>query len=233
MTGVETGTARPRVPLFEVGMVLYPAFTLLDLAGPEAVLRPHGRIHLLSKTLRSVRSDGGVEIGPTTLLSDCPSELDVLFVPGGLGTHAAMADRDFVDFIGRAGRSARYVTSVCTGSLLLAKAGLLDGYRAATHWALHDELAATAAHATRDRVVKDRNRITGGGVTAGLDFGLALLAELRGEYAAKLSQLMLQYDPSPPFEAGAPETAGPELTSRALAAFRDAVQAVNTATGPA
>ncbi len=210
-------------PQLQVGMVLYPAFTLLDLAGPEAALSSHSQTYFLSKSLDPVSSDSGVSITPTTLLSDCPEPLDVLFVPGGMGTHVAMEDDALIDFLSRAGRSARYVTSVCSGSLLLAKAGLLDGYRATTHWAAHDELQAAGAHAVRERVVRDRNRFSGGGVTAGIDFGLVLLAELRGETVAKLTQLMMEYDPAPPFQAGTPEAAGPELTAMALAAIASSV----------
>ena len=145
----------------------------------------------------------------------------MLFVPGGFGTNDAMKDAEVIDFIARVGPKARYVTSVCSGSLVLGMAGLLDGYRAATHWACYPALEAMGAISTHERVVVDRNRYTGGGVTAGIDFGLRLLAELRGEQVAKVTQLAMEYDPEPPFITGTPETAGPELTNIALTIMGD------------
>ncbi len=204
-----------------VGMLLYPGFTLLDLAGPQAALGLNGQTLLLWKTLEPVATDGGISLNPTTTFADCPRHLDVLFVPGGFGTNAAMKDAAIVDFLAEIAPTARYVTSVCSGSLLLGMAGLLDGYRAATHWACYEALEAVGATATHGRVVVDRNRFTGGGVTAGIDFGLTLLAELRGEQVAKVTQLAMEYDPEPPFQTGTPETAGPELTGIALAMMGD------------
>ena len=128
-----------------------------------------------------------------------------------------MKDAAIVDFLAETGRTARYVTSVCSGSLLLGMAGLLDGYRAATHWAVYDILEALGVEAGHERVVVDRNRFTGGGVTAGIDFGLTLLAELRGEEVAKVTQLAMEYDPTPPFTTGHPDGAGPALTAAARA----------------
>lgn len=198
-------------------MLLYPGMTLLDLAGPQAAFGLHGRTHLFWKMLDPVMSDSGVALMPTATFADSPARLDVLFVPGGFGTGAAMADRQIVAFLAERGRSARYVTSVCSGSLLLATAGLLDGYRAATHWACYGALEALGIQPGHERVVIDRNRFTGGGVTAGIDFGLLLLAELRGVAVAKVTELMLEYDPRPPFGTGHPRIAGPELTAAALA----------------
>ncbi len=217
---------------FTVGMLLYPGFTLLDLAGPQAALGLHGRTLLLWKTLEPVAADTGVSLNPTTTFADCPRDLDVLFVPGGFGTIAAMKDAAIVDFLASVGASARYVTAVCWGSLLLGMAGLLDGYRATTHWACFDALDAVGATATRRRVVVDRNRFTGGGVTAGIDFGLTLLAELCSEQTAKVIQLALEYDPEPPFRTGTPDAAGPELTAIALAMMGDmSAEAVAIARG--
>lgn len=164
----------------------------------------HGRTHLFWKTLDPVMTDTGVGLVPTATFADAVTELDVLFVPGGRDTNTAMKDDEIVAFLVKAGRGARYVTSVCTGSLLLGMAGLLDGYRAATHWACYDVLEALGVETGRERVVIDRNRFTGGGVTAGIDFGLTPLAALRGEEAAKVTQLMLEYDPAPPFNTGHP-----------------------------
>ncbi len=211
----------PNAKPLVIGMLLYPGFTLLDLAGPQAALGLHGQTLLLWKTLDPVPTDSGVSLNPTTVFADCPRFLDVLFVPGGFGTNQAMADATVVDFLAEIGPTARYVTSVCSGSLLLGMAGLLDGYQAATHWACYDALEAMGATAIHRRVVEDRNRFTGGGVTAGIDFGLKLLAELRGERVAKVTQLAMEYDPEPPFQAGTPDAAGPELTAMALAMMGD------------
>lgn len=207
------------------GMLLYPGFTLLDLAGPQTVLGMHGRTLLLWKNLEAVATDSGVSMNPTTTFGDCPGDLDVLFVPGGMGTVAAMKDPEVIEFLDRVGPTARYVTSVCTGSLLLAAAGLLKGYKSATHWAFYDALRASDATAVGERVVSDRNRCSGGGVTAGIDFALTLLAQLRDEPTAKLTQLLMEYDPQPPFDAGTPDTAGPQLTQIARSMMDELNQA--------
>jgi cyclohexyl-isocyanide hydratase len=203
-------------------MLVYPLMTLLDLVGPQAALGMHGRTHLLWKTLDPVLTDTGVSIVPTTTFADCPADLDVLFVPGGFGTHGVMQDADTLAFLAERGKTARYVTSVCSGALILGAAGLLDGYQAATHWSTDAALEALGVDGVRSRVVVDRNRVTGGGVTAGLDFGLTLLAALRGEMTARMTQLMLEYDPQPPFSAGTPATAGPDVTRLATGVLQDA-----------
>lgn len=202
------------VPL-QIGMLLYPGLTLLDLIGPQAVLGLHGQTHLASKTLDPVLSDTGVAIVPTTTLADCPLQLDVLFVPGGMDTASVMEDAASLRFLADRAPHARYVTSVCSGSLVLAAAGLLDGYRATTHWSAYDVLAAYGIDVSDERVVIDRNRITGGGVTAGIDFGLTLLAQLRGDQVAQMTQLLLEYTPAPPFDAGSPKRASPEIVALA------------------
>lgn len=205
----------------QVGMVLYPGMTLLDLIGPQAVLAWHGQTHLVWKTLDPVISDSGIGILPTTTLADCPADLDVIFVPGGMGTAAAMDDEDLLAFLRARAVRAKWVTSVCSGSLVLAAAGLLHGYKATSHWAAYDALAAMGVAVVRERVVTDRNRISGGGVTAGIDFGLVLLAKLRGEQVAKMTQLAMEYDPKPPFDCGSPASAGTVLTDMALSMMRD------------
>ena len=210
-------TAKP----LTIGMVLYPDFTLLDLVGPQAVLGLHGKTLLLWKDMEPVPTETGLLMHPTTTFSECPDKLDVLFVPGGYGTNAAMQDMAVVDFLVRSGKTARYITSVCSGSLLLGMAGLLDGYRAATHWGCYGALAVSGAVPVHERVVIDRNRVSGGGVTAGIDFGLQLLAELRDENTAKTTQLVIEYDPQPPFRAGNPDQAGPEITAAAQALLGD------------
>jgi cyclohexyl-isocyanide hydratase len=209
-----------------IGMLLYPNLTQLDLSGPFEVLSrlSDTTVHLVWKTMAPVRSDSGLSILPTVTIADCPP-LDVILAPGGPGQVALMDDELILDFLTRRGAQARYVTSVCTGSLLLGAAGLLRGYKATCHWMSHDQLAAFGAEPVRARVVVDRNRITGGGVTAGIDFGLQVAAMLRGDEEAKRIQLQLEYDPAPPFQAGSPETAGPELE----AAIRERSRSLLTA----
>jgi len=210
----------------EIGMLLYPGFTMLDLVGPLTVFSMHSKIHLLWKSLEPVASDSGdIKMLPTTVLRDCPAKLDVLIVPGGFGTFEAMKDSELIEFLKQAAREARYITSVCSGSLILGAAGLLQGFQATSHWALHGMLSQFGAAPVKARVVADRNRFTGGGVTAGIDFGLTLLAELRGADAAKETQLAMEYDPQPPFDAGSPDTAGPEIVQAVRAMLDQAMPA--------
>jgi cyclohexyl-isocyanide hydratase len=192
----------PRRPV--IGIVLYPNVTLIDLANPQAALHPFCDTHLLWKTLDPVPTDAGYSVVPTATFAECPERLDALLVPGGLGTNDAMQDDEILAFLKCRGADASYITSVCSGSLILGAAGLLDGYKAATHWAFYDALKAMNVESVHERVVKDGNRITGGGVTAGLDFGLTLLAKLAGEGTARLAQLLLEYDPQPPYNSGNP-----------------------------
>jgi cyclohexyl-isocyanide hydratase len=209
-----------------VGMLLFPRLTQLDLTGPFEVLHrvPGAEVHLVWKNLDLVRAESGLSIKPTTTLTDCPP-LDVLFVPGGRGQIELTNDDDVLSFLGEHGRSARYVTSVCTGALLLGAAGLLDGYEATTHWAYVDFLPAFGARPVRRRVVVDRNRITAGGVTAGIDFGLRLVAELAGEELARALQLGLEYDPDPPFRSGHADVADPALVNTVRSRFAECLVA--------
>ncbi len=201
-----------------IGLVLYPRLTQLDLTGPFEVLHrlPGAKVHLVWKDLQPVYADSGLGLLPTTTFADCPP-LDVVFVPGGHGQVPLMSDPVVLDFLRQHGRTARYVTSVCTGSLVLGAAGLLDGYNAATHWAFTELLPAVGARHVPGRVVVDRNRITGGGVTAGIDFALRLVAEIAGEDMAKAIQLGLEYDPAPPFRSGHPDVADPALVAQVRA----------------
>jgi cyclohexyl-isocyanide hydratase len=198
-----------------IGILLFPRVTQLDATGPAQVLArtPGATLHMIWKTRDPVPTDAGFSIVPTTTFADCP-QLDVICVPGGGGQVDLMSDDETLDFLRKQAAGARYVTSVCTGSLVLGAAGLLKGYRSACHWASRDLLAAFGAIPVAERVVRDRNRISGGGVTAGIDFGLTLLAELAGEEVARSVQLGLEYDPQPPFESGSPEKAGVERVKR-------------------
>lgn len=204
-----------------VGYLLFPNLTQLDLTGPLQVLArlPGATTHIVAKSLTPVMSDCNLALLPTTTFADCPP-LDVLVVPGGFGTAEAIGDAALIDFIARSARSARYTTSVCTGAFLLGAAGLLRGKRATTHWAYHELLPLVGATAVRARSVIDGPVITGGGVTAGIDFGLTLFAEIAGADAARAVQLGIEYDPAPPFDSGSPATASPQLRAR-LQAFYD------------
>jgi cyclohexyl-isocyanide hydratase len=196
-----------------VAMLLFPSLTLLDLIGPATVLGFHADIHLVSSTMAPVASDQGFKLSPTCTYETCPEVVDVLFVPGGMGVFDAMIDVELLQFLSDRGANAGYIASVCTGSLIQGAAGLLKGYKATTHWGWHDVLSELGAIPVKARVVFDRNRLSGGGVTAGIDFGIQLLALLRGEKAAKSVQLMMEYDPAPPYDVGTPERAGPELVA--------------------
>ncbi len=199
----------------EIGILLYPNVTQLDATGPAQVLSrvPGAQLHMIWKTRDPVPTDAGFSIVPTTTFADCP-QLDVICVPGGGGQVAVMGDAEALDFLRGQAAKARYVTSVCTGSLILGAAGLLKGYKSACHWAWRDMLNDFGATPVAERVVRDRNRISGGGVTAGIDFGLTVAAELAGEEVAKSIQLVLEYDPQPPFDSGSPEKAGAERVKR-------------------
>lgn len=200
-----------------IGLVIYPGMTTLDIVGPQQVFSalPGVQIHRLWKTLDPIETDDGMIILPDTTFEDCPP-LDVICVGGGLGQRAVVDDPKVLEFLQKQGSTAKFVTSVCGGSEFLAKAGLLQGYRAATHWMMREQLAQLGVEVGTERVVIDRNRMTGGGVTAGIDFGLTIAAKLCGEEAAKLAQLMMEYDPAPPFNVGSPEKAGADLVNKAM-----------------
>jgi cyclohexyl-isocyanide hydratase len=195
---------------YKIGLLIYPQLTQLDATGPYQVFStlPNTHVYLVWKTLEPVKDMGGLILQPTTTFADCPP-LDVICVPGsGMAAVEMMRDSEVLTFLKEQAKNARYITSVCTGSLILAAAGLLQGYKAACHWMFRDCLAQMGVEVSTERVVVDRNRITGGGVTAGIDFGLTVAAALYGEDTAKFVQLILEYNPAPPFNAGSPETAG-------------------------
>lgn len=201
---------------FRIGLLLFPDITQLDMTGPYEVFTkfPEAEVRLVWKTLEPVKAGGGMQIVPDTTFADCP-QLDLVCVPGGAGMNPLMEDAETLAFLRKQAAGARYVTSVCTGALVLGAAGLLKGKRAATHWMSRDMLSAFGATPVAERVVVDGNVITGGGVTAGIDFALRVAGEAFGEDLAKAIQLGIEYDPHPPFNAGSPESAGPAITDRA------------------
>jgi cyclohexyl-isocyanide hydratase len=208
------------MPDFNLGFVIFPGITQLDFTGPFEVLSrlstpgsltapskfPQAKTHVIAKTTLPVLSDRGLGILPSCTFENCPP-LDLICVPGGAGVVEALADAETVDFIRRQSSGAQYVTSVCMGAFLLGAAGLLKGRKAATHWAFVDLLPLVGAKHEKGRVVRDGNIFTSGGVSAGIDFALTIVAELAGADVAKAIQLGIEYDPSPPFDSGHPDKA--------------------------
>ncbi|WP_164200350.1 DJ-1/PfpI family protein [[Micrococcus luteus] ATCC 49442] len=200
-------------------VLLFPRVTQLDFTGPAQVFSkfPNAEVHLAWRDLNPVTTDAGWCIVPTTTLNDCP-QADVLFVPGGAGAFDMFDAPDVLEFLRVQARNARWITSVCTGSFTLAAAGLLMGYRATSHWASLRMLEHFGVEPTSERVVRDRNRITGAGVTSGIDFAFTLAAELFGDDEARKIQLAIEYDPKPPFDHGSPSKADPETVKSIIAA---------------
>src|SRR6516164_4806129 len=196
----------------QIGFLVFPNVTQLDLTGPVQVFSsvPGAKLHLIWKRIEPVQSDTVLVLTPTITFAECP-QLDVICVPGGFGAGDLLNDEEVLAFLRKQAEGAKFVTSVCTGSLVLGAAGLLRGYRAATHWAAMDNLTAFGAIPTARRVVIDGNRVTGGGVTAGIDFALTLVSKLVDEKTAQAIQLRLEYSPAPPFNAGSPDTAPSEV----------------------
>jgi cyclohexyl-isocyanide hydratase len=199
----------------QVVMLLYPDFTALDLVGPQYMFGSlmGAKVHLVAKTMEPVMSDTKMAIMPTMTLDQCLAqvpEFDIFSVPGGTsGTLAVLKDQQMMDFVRESGRRAKLITSVCTGSVILAGAGLLKGYCATSHWVTRDLLPLAGAIAVNERVVVDRNRITGAGVTAGIDMGLLVTEKLRDRRYAQTVQLIAEYAPAPHLNAGTLETAPP------------------------
>jgi cyclohexyl-isocyanide hydratase len=197
----------------QIGFLIYPGVIQLDVMGAYQVLAfpPNTHIHLLWKRLSPIISNEGLTLVPTVTLADCPP-LDVICVPGGgMGQVEVMKDAEILNFLKQQSRTVQYVTSVCTGSMILAAADLLRGYKATCHWAFRDQLTMLGAEVIPQRVVIDRNRVTGAGVTSGIDLAFMLVGLLCGEEVAKMAQLMMEYSPEPPFNAGTPETAGEQV----------------------
>ena len=195
-----------------IGMLIFPRLTQLDMTGPYEVLArlPNTIVDLVARTRDPVTTDRGMQILPTVTYDDCPP-LDVVMVPGGPGQQDLMEDEAALEFLRKVAASAKYVTSVCTGSLVLGAAGLLKGKRATCHWAAIDHLALLGAIPVREKVVVDGHIVTGAGVTSGIDFALTLAAMLEGEQVAREIQLQIEYDPAPPFNSGSPNTAAPAM----------------------
>ena len=200
------------------GILCFPDVQQLDLTGPYEVFASAKGcdVHLVWKSLEPVKASTGLWLKPDTLFTDAP-DFDVLCIPGGAGVNALLKDQETLAFIRQKAGTASFVTSVCTGSLVLGQAGLLSGRRATTHWNAHDFLQRLGAIAVKERVVRDGSIITAGGVTSGIDFGLTVIAELLGREEAETIQLSLEYAPAPPFDAGLPDTASPAVLAAAKA----------------
>jgi cyclohexyl-isocyanide hydratase len=204
----------PPTNKFQIGMIIFDGMTNSDFVGPNDVFARVGaaKVHTLAKTRNPVTTDANGRVLADMTLAEAP-ELDLLFVGGGPGSTALMDDPEVLDFLRTRAPRAKWITSVCTGALVLGAAGLLRGYKAATHWAAMEVLPTLGAIPVAERVVIDRNRITGGGVTAGIDFGLTVVAKLWGQQTAEMIQLGQEYNPQPPFNSGSPKTASPELVT--------------------
>lgn len=199
---------------FTIGMIIFDGMTNLDFVGPNQVFggAPNSKIYVLAKTLDPIVTDTKSRMLADLTLKDAP-ELDLIFIGGGGGTTRLMEDPEMLDFLRSRAPRAQWITAVCTGTLVLGAAGLLRGYKAVTHWTAMDALPLMGAVPVDARVVFDRNRVTGGGVTAGIDFGLQILARVWGEPVARRMQLVCEYDPQPPFNSGSLKTASPELVA--------------------
>jgi len=206
----------------QIAFLIYPGFTALDMVGPHYMLTNlmGATTHIVARTKEPVTSDTGLIFMPSASFAECPADLDIICVPGGTtGTLKAIEDEATIEFLRDRGRRAKFVTSVCTGSLVLAAAGLLDGYRATSHWITRPLLSKFGAVPVDARMVRDRNRITGAGVTAGIDFGLDMIGQLRDRPYAEAVQLLAEYQPEPPFDAGTPQRAPKEAVETLQAMF--------------
>jgi cyclohexyl-isocyanide hydratase len=198
----------------QIGLVIFPNLTQLDLTGPLQVFSsmPGAKVHLIWKRIEPVPTNSVMVLTPTVTFAECPP-LDVICVPGGAGADDMVNDQEMLDFLRGQAANAKYITSVCTGSLVLGAAGLLRGYQATTHWSALEHLAPFGATPANTRVCVDRNRVTGGGVTAGIDFALTLVSIMVDRQTAEMIQLGMEYNPAPPFNAGSPDTAPPEIVA--------------------
>lgn len=205
-----TATDKP----MQVGFLLFPQLTQLDLTGPwEVFSRANDmQVHLVWKTMEPVTADTGLQLLPNGTFADAP-QFDILCVPGGPGQVALMEDQEVLDFLRKQAAGAQYVTGVCTGSLVLGAAGLLRGVKATCHWSSIDQLALLGAVPVEERVVQDGRYITGAGVTSGIDFALYVVDKLFGAAQAQGIQLLMEYDPAPPHDSGSPKRAAPKIVA--------------------
>lgn len=216
----------------QIAMLIYPGFTALDVVGPQTVLSAlhmygYDLPKLVWKNSETVTADTGIQFRPNVTFADCAADVDIVFVPGGArGTLKVMQDKEALRFLAGRARTSSWVTSVCTGSLVLGAAGLLKGYKATSHWAARDLLTRFGAKPTASRVVFDRNRVTGAGVTAGLDFALELVKRIAGEKSAKLATLAFEYDPAPPFDCGNADDAPVDVVAPLRAMYAPFVRGV-------
>lgn len=200
-----------------IGMLLFPGLTVLDFTGPyDVFIRAECfEVYIVSENTALIKAEGGMSVKADYSFDECP-RIDILFVPGGKGITPLLTNKTYHAFLQKQASGAQYITAVCTGSLLLAASGLLSGYKATTHWRSLKLLGMFGVEAIEQRLVIDRNRITGGGITAGIDFGLLLTALIGGENTAKMVQLLLEYSPEPPFQSGLPKTAEPHILEMAM-----------------
>jgi len=213
---------------FKLGFVIFPDLTQLDLTGPLQVLArlPDSTTFIVGKSDSPVPSDCGLSLVPTHTFANCPA-LDLICIPGGVkGVIGAIGDHETIDFVRRQAKAAKYVTSVCTGAFVLGVAGLLKGRRATTHWAYTELLPLVGATYEKARIVQDGNLFTAGGVTAGVDFGLSIAAEIAGDTVARTIQLGIEYDPVPPFDCGHPDRAPAAIKSALVDRYRKANSAL-------
>ncbi len=219
------------MPSFNIGFVIFPDLTQLDFTGPLQVLArlPQSTTHIVAKSDAPVPSDCGLSLMPTCTFARCPP-LDLICIPGGVnGVIGAIGDRETVDFVRAQASHAKYITSVCTGAFVLGIAGLLKGRRVTTHWAYTSLLPLVGALYKKARIVKDDNLITAGGVTAGIDFALSVVAEIAGEMTARAIQLGIEYDPAPPFDSGHPDRASAAVKSALSDRYEKANSALHAA----
>jgi cyclohexyl-isocyanide hydratase len=207
-------------------MLLFPGMTQLDLGGPYEVFcrMPQTTVSLLSVSTAPIRTEWGLTITPDRALADTEVQ-DILCVPGGWGVNEQLDNDELLAFLRAHDGRARYITAVCSGSLILGAAGLLKGYRATTHWMSHHMLSLLGAEAVAERVVVDRDRITGGGVTAGIDFGLVVASQVFGPTVAQEIQLAIEYSPAPPYESGNADDAPAAIRDAVLLRARDVLSA--------
>jgi putative intracellular protease/amidase len=198
-------------------ILLYPGFTALDAIGPHYALSgmAGASVRFIAATTDAVASESGFSVSPHLSFDQCPENIDLLLIPGGMaGTITAMEDEATMAFVKKAAARSKMIGSICTGALILGAAGLIRGYKATSHWQTMDLLPIVGATPVKERVVIDRNLVTCGGVTAGLDMGFTLVRRYRGDLYAKRIQLLAEYDPQPPFpKSGNPDTAEPEVVA--------------------